>query len=643
MSVDLKRMSRLCGLICVVFLAIWALSVSACADAKAAEVQPAQPDRLRQAAQQKLADYWQHVADYWRGKAQEFTATAEATESITKKDVMAMLAEDARKRSEQAQQTQNSIKNQSPGRPLVVPRVEPLPQTSLPNLPPAILEDAPVHAPEYVIGLVKDCYDKANSKYPNDFAFDTIDNVAEIMQVLTGWFACEAPELREEADRSARLVGQLRERASKEPNPDMKRSLERQADAADEIAKRLDQAAERLGEETNWGDISVAPQTVPQTQDAAGGLCPALHASPRKNESNDPYILCDCARQYLSDRVVPLYEAMIGRVKGYITPGRGAYFASVPGQIQTRALDNHLLIDISGRAATAPAQAIDDCKRQLFRAEQERATKAMDGPDPGLNVADMKALRDSVYGNLIAAFDYTWHDHFREIEFGITDLANINAVRQAVSDWKRDAEYNAVVKAGTKDYGPICAAANSAAQERVEWLGREMPRIAEPMRAVRTILAKDLRLWQDFAARDAWPDQPSLPSFGEFADRLSQSSHLRNYNGPEWGDAVRVQKWSGFSFSVCDARWDPQAPAWTARAPASLLMMTGVGEASETTPRSASPGIIKAMRDASPLLAAGPFATAKVAGAVSLVLPLFEGAEAKAVAFYSGADVTQHP
>jgi hypothetical protein len=172
-----------------------------------------------------------------------------------------------------------------------------------------------------------------------------------------------------------------------------------------------------------------------------------------------------------------------------------------------------------------------------------------------------------------------------------------------------------------------------------------MPAMVAPMFAARAVLDRDLRAWQNFAGRDGWPSRDAQVSFAEMADRLKSSAHLRGWTGTETKIAAVVidtGRFRAWNTDHCDY--------WQARPPnSSVYMMIGRGigggdpAPTETVPRAAPPKVAAAMRDFDPPYGwDGPFASAKTAG-VWLMLPLYQEGNEAAVAFFSGADVTQYP
>jgi hypothetical protein len=568
--------------------------------------------------------------DYWQRKGKEFAAIGAATDSPTKKQVMAALVDSARKHVEDAQRTLDAIAKQSttlrPASPQFQLRVQPAvppPRVAAPP-PPARPQTGggppPVNAGPSGISTAQ-CPPNANDRWQNPQS-------PEDMVEFTGeQFECDAPGLRDTADAYRRSAADEKQVADKDPTPLGKKVYGDESAEKSDIANALVQVAGRMRERVSWTGANIVAAAVPRTQDGNLGLCAALtKPAPRKDESNDPYLMCDCVQEYLTERLNPLYDAMLGRIKPQTAFANVALYASFNTY-------KDVFLGIAVQRARNMFVAIGGCKDLLFLSEHQRALEAEDAPDRGLTPADLGMVRSSAYTELMIAVDDLWRSFHGEIATGINALTEIERDQERVFA----AKLHGMQKPTRGDLQAFCASDDSAAQARVNWLGREMSALVAAMQAVRPSLSRELRLWQDFAARDGWPNQKGEVSFGEMADRLQTSAHLRGWVGAENGIAGIVVGTESLD-GICD-KWNPSAPG-------SVYMMVGNdpgAPAIEGAPRAAPPSIVNALRNYDPPYRYdGPFTSAKTNG-VWLMLPLFEAGNESAVAFYSGADATQHP
>lgn len=621
MSVDIRW--KLCALTCVASLALWSPPARASATASGAEIQIAQ-------ASNQPPNRAQKDLDYWRRKAQEFAATAAATDSLTKKAVMAMLIDQAHKRAAEAQQTLDAIAKQ----PTTPPRTGPAPFPPVLTAPPRPpLAPNPAPAPPKVSGgpppVNAGPSGVSNAECPRNAKerWDNPTSPEDMVQFVAEQFECDAPALRLAAEQARQGAVRDKQEADQATTALAKKVSADQAAEASQLADALDQVAGRLRERITWTATNIVPVAVPQTQDANAGLCPALTKPPaRKDQGNDPYVMCDCVQEYLMERIAPLYQAMVGRIKPQTAFASAALYASTHSYAELFRL---VTLHLSRNAFVA----MDHCTNLLFLSENMRAVKAEDGPDPGFTPADLKLVQDSVYADLGEALADLWSSFYGEIGTGIDALTMIERDQEAVFA----AKLHGMQKPTRGDLQAFCASDDSAAQARVNWLGREMSALAAAMRAARPNLSREVRLWQDFAARDGWPDRASAVSFGEMADRLQTSAHLLGWTGRENGIAAIAVGTESID-GVCE-KWNPGAPG-------SVYMMVGNDPGARPTegvPRAAPASVVNAMRNYDPPYRwDGPFTSAKANG-IWLMLPLFEGGNESAVAFFSGADVTQHP
>jgi hypothetical protein len=309
-----------------------------------------------------------------------------------------------------------------------------------------------------------------------------------------------------------------------------------------------------------------------------------------KADSNDPYLVCDCARQYLTGRVTPLYEDVVSRVGRYVS------VTSTPATSSLYGSSLNLLIDVAGRPPTTATRVISACHELLFLEERSRAnSEYVHGSDPGFNPVSLETFRNSVYGQLGLELRDLWQAHIDEIFLGIFELTNIQSNREYVA-WARLKVEIALNPNG--DFRPYCSEADNTAQDSVNWLGREMPGVLAAMEVTRRQLERDLRFWQDFAARDGWPRQHSYVPFGEMADRLWKSAHLHGWTGPE-ADSVVVKVWTQrpTGGGGCDD--------WKVQPPGSAVLVTGTVNGGDVS------------------------------------LPLFKDVPVTATTFFSGVDVSQ--
>lgn len=628
MSFQINRPSVLCVLTFAALLAICPASAPAAANrdaASRADVQIAQADARYPIRAQKDLEYWQR-------KGQEFAATGAATDSPTKKQVMAMLVDLARKHVEEAQRTLDAIAKQSstarPASPQFPPRVQPVvPRPPVAAAPPPALPKVsggppPINAGPSGVSNAE-CPPGANDRWQNP------QSPEDMVEFTAEQFECDSPGLRATADRFRQLAADEKQEADKDTTPLGKKVYGDEAAEKKDMADALSQVAGRMRQRIAWSGADIVSAAPPQTQDANRGLCPALtKPAPHKDESNDPYVVCDCLQEYLTDRLNPFYDAMLGRIKPQTAFANVALYASFSSY-------RDLLLGIAVHRARNMFVVIDHCTDMLSAAEHLRALEAEDAPDRGLTPADLSLVRDPVYTELMIAVDDLWSSFYGEIGTGM------NALTQVERDQERvvTAKLHGMQKPTRGDLQAFCASDDSAAQGRVNWLGREMSALAAAMQAARPSLARELRLWQDFAARDGWPTQKGDVSFGEMADRLQTSAHLRGWTGAETGIAAIAAGVYSID-GVCD-KWNPGAPG-------SVYMTVGHDPALGTTttegvPRAAPASIVNAMRNYDPPYRwDGPFTSAKADG-VWLMLPLFEAGNEAAVAFFSGADVTQTP
>jgi hypothetical protein len=656
-----------------------------------------QADRLEQgnnpsppAAQTEAAAraaYNRKLAEYWRQAADALTKRAAASKSPTEKAVLAEVVarevdrankyeKDAEAAAVPMQPATSSPSLPGPPAPAPTPT---MPQFEL-SAPPASPGSQGSSAPT-VFGLANKCREDSGVNIGRD-EHGAID-FAEMTRRHHVAQRCHAPELRKVAADYRKRAADSQASADKAWWPPAKESGVQKAAAELDAAALLEKGADALdqGVEAPAAPAAIPPSATPKT----------VAREVVQKDSDDPYLLCDRAKDYLSVRVIPEYTAMRERAKRY---------AASPALLNDVAvLQNsagywpiELYILISGEIPLLTGRIDSHCLEWLVDLERGRAedgARALEGlagnRTPDSEIID--TTRRYVYGEVEKAISDLWVSYFKEIDLGLAAIvpsyadfnwssgySNASDLQKIEDKWRPI--INAQIAKGevvdltgkALDNVALCADANNRTQERIMMVSAAMPPIVAPMLAARRLLILDLGDWQEQAARSGWPRYDTEVSFRETADQLWKTRHIGEASRANYGFEYKTASYPilgpprNFSlggtmlvFGNAEtlgakeffAQHD-DCDVWKPRAPHGAYML--IDDAS-TKSRVDLPEVDQSVKDQL-AIEYGKGKEAPVASAVVdvnrstvdyLVLDLFRDGPEKAERFFLGADASQVP
>ena len=669
----------------VIALIVPALFYAACCHAQTA---PANPQLQVE----------QDLRDYWLGAARAFSDRAAASTSPTARDVAlevaAKAAEHAKSYDAQIKAAITAMNAPKPTAPFTIPVISTIGPPATPHInlapqPPLAMPALGAPPVDTVFTRASQCEQDAKL-YNSSGADDPDHHLDEKLRRRQSFLQCHIPEMREMADHYDKQAAEKDQAAAAEKRPDNKASLTAEADMERQVAEILRHGADTLA--------TGAPATPPSlflpslgqtiTRDQPGGaLCKSL-PKPATEGANDPYRLCDCAKEYLGTTITGRYRSMLQRVLHDLSSD--AYLDDVEiFREANRYAQADLAIDIARKIPMLESVSMQACQVNLVGLEQAKLLGAQphspaSGEDQVINYST-KWVRDDIYRDIETRVADLWLDYFKEIELGMgtinpSDPLSLhwyqkykfkNDLQSLYDEWKP--VFQAEEPSGTVDitgwaqeYVGVCAANNAALRQWIDMTASAMKAILWPMHEARGALINDLKRWQGLASADGWPDQASLVPLGEAADQMWGTRYIGEYSKNDYGHEPKTVEQAIAGPPRRDPFGDPspmtidKAPVgydeffgahddcdtWKVSAPPDVYVTYPIYSSAVVTEHVDLPGID---RDELTLLQqgrrGGPVASLgfRSGGVIYLVADLFKQKEEVADFFFSGADLGQNP
>jgi len=640
----------------------------------------------------------QDLRDYWLKAEKDFSQRAAATGSLTEKDVALEIAARAADRAKsydaQIQAAIAALNAPKPTAPLTLPalpKITPLvlPHVEPPLPTPPVMPSLGASAVDTVFSRARQCEQDAKLDDSSDPG-DLDHHLAEKLRRRQVFLQCHVPEMREIADSYEKQAMEKYNAAAAETRPDNKASLTGEADILRQIAAILRRGADTLSS----GAPAVPPAlfTPPLAEPAVGSppgsaLCKSS-PSPSADGLNDPYLICDCAREYLGSTIAARYRSMLPRVLAYLSSD--AYMDDIGMFRETgRYAPADLAIDIARKIPMLETAVTQVCHANLVGLEQAKLLAAQPhSPASGeeqVIASSAKWVRDGVYRSIETMVADLWLDYFKEIELGMgavrpPDVLSLrwyqkykfkDALRSLYDKWhpifKAEEPTGTVDITGwAQEYVATCAANNAALAQWIDTTANTMKVILAPIHAARGALINDLKRWQVLAAADGWPDQQSLVPLGTAADQMWRTRYIGEYSKNDYGHEPKTVEQTVIGPPRLDPFEDPspmsinKAPegydeffgkhddcrTWKVTAPAGIYMTYPLHSSSPLTDNVDLAGVdgdeLAILRQPQ---RGGPAERASFlyGGVIYLVLDLFRQTEEVADFFFSGADTGQTP
>jgi hypothetical protein len=520
-------------------------------------------------AQAQLSDseMFHALADYWRKQASDHRSGADAATSPTKQEVWRAVAEKFDERAAKWQSTADAADKamaERKNKP-VQPWDGTLPKVLTPSrpalAPPILTQPLPLPLPQLSMNAKPDPNDPhevARNCMAAADAFTTKSparyDYAEMLRRRSAYIKCGAPLLHDRAAQLRRQADKHQDEnpPTKDPEPgswgQRKDTIMRTQETVwREMADHLDAfavAIEQGGGEMVSSSVPDPGFAVDTVEKASTEACPGLAKAATPDGTNDPYLLCDCARHFVTGPIAEHFATMMTRVKARAwTP---EYLFSAIIQPFYISEPKKVLEVMDSIAWEQPSEADQHlCREPLMSYEDYRA-RQNEPHSPRSNPTDhsdmigyeLKNAREAAYLQVRNDILNLWKMAFDDVEIGWW----MAQAQEADAHWHLYYQFKTAIKGFYEKWKPLydaqsrtgtvditgyatdtlgqCVKDNASIQSRIEMDSATLAGVLRPMRDLRTKLRSELLQWQDVADRDGWPTSKNEISLRTVADQL---------------------------------------------------------------------------------------------------------------------------